>query len=227
VSPGIVYAPGSAPLTVVSDIAGVQSAEYTHTVPSGVYQRLLSMYWTYVASATVGQRFMGFRFQGQDGSTTVVGAQTFPLTTLNVASTVGFSTGGGNLSPVGITGVVRYTGITPTSFTGITGSGSGTAADGATVTPVAPYVYMAGFPTNITAGQTANVSISPRAPQAVTSNTAQAMAMHCPNVWLWPGSTIATFTSNGSSAGFLSGDQYTVMNLFLEQVPIDSAHVFP
>lgn len=63
--------------------------------------------------------------------TVVVGNQTFPLSTLNVKDTSEFPTSG-SIVPKGVTGVVAYTGTTPTSFTGCSG-GTGTAVDGGAV----------------------------------------------------------------------------------------------
>lgn len=60
----------------------------------------------------------------------VSGAQTFPLATLNVASTTGFPTSGSVYTPVG---TFSYTGTTATSFTGVTGGSAGTLADGTVV----------------------------------------------------------------------------------------------
>ncbi len=221
-STGIIYAPGSAPPTAISVIAGSQTTDYKYTVPAGYMQRMLSMFFTFTAGSTAGTRLIGYQIQGLDGSTTVVGDQSSPSTTLNVVSTAGFPTGG-NLSVSSLSGSLRYSGVTPTSFTGITnftnntGDVSGTATNGSAVLQTAPYIYMGHMSTAISANQTTNVSISPRAPQVVLPNTAQTISMHMPNIWLWPGSTIATNTN-----GILAGDQYTTMNLFLEQVPIGS-----
>jgi hypothetical protein len=61
----------------------------------------------------------------------VSGAQTLPVTTLNVVSTAGFPTSG-SLYTAG--GTISYTGTTSTSFTGVTGGSATTLADGSFVT---------------------------------------------------------------------------------------------
>ena len=65
-------------------------------------------------------------------ATTASSPQPFPRSTLSVASTAGFPTSG-ELQVAGVTGLVSYTGITPTTFTGCTG-GTGTAPAGGVVT---------------------------------------------------------------------------------------------
>ncbi len=146
----VYYAAGAPPLTVVSTIAGSQTAgsEYTYTVPSGQYQRLLSWFITATTSSTVANRFFGYRLLDEHGNV----------------------------------------------------------------------IYMMRSAAAVTATSTMNMSISSKAPQFVSSNAAQAQSLHLPDMWLWPGCQLVTSTSNGTAPGLQSGDQYTAMSLFFEQI---------
>lgn len=90
----------------------------------------------YKANVTLGvNRWGGFvsigtatRFFTGTGKAKVVGAQTTPITTLTVDSTTGFTSSGQLVTPAG---TLTYTGITSTTFTGVTGgTGSVTLNDG-------------------------------------------------------------------------------------------------